>query len=85
MGVKIDGFDEDELMEAIVDDILEVTKEHLQTEAQKGVFECPECESTEFDIKAYVDDGEIHGAGVCIECNTRSELNIDTSQIDGLR
>lgn len=81
-GFEIDvNFDEGDLEDAVREHAREAFREHIETELQDGAVEC-DCGSTLFDIETYTDgSGEVKAAGVCRECNTPVDIEVDQ---DGL-
>lgn len=79
------SFDEDDLREAILDEAEKLAREWIEEEAGDGHFEC-DCGSTSFDIETWTNPaGGIEAAGVCRECNTRVDIEVDDSDIEELR
>jgi transcription elongation factor Elf1 len=86
MDINIDmNIDEDEFKQAIAEQMDEVVKDYLETKAQKGHFECPSCGNEVFDIETWETQGDIRAAGVCRECNERTPIDVDMSDIDALK
>jgi hypothetical protein len=75
MSIDID-FDERELLDVLAD--------NYAAELQQGVIECPaeDCDSDVFDTEIWTtQSGGFEGAAVCRQCNERTELDLDDSQV----
>lgn len=86
MDINLDmNIDKDEFKRAIAEQMDEVVKEYLETKAQEGHFECPNCGNEVFDIEAWEAQDTIRAAGVCRNCNERTPIDVDMSDIDALK
>lgn len=82
MGFEID---EDEFNAGVADAVEEIVQEWIETELGNGNIEC-DCGSRSFDVSTWKNSsGKIEAAGVCRECNERTEFDVDMSEIDALR
>lgn len=78
-------FDEKEFRNTMIDQIEEHARDWLETEAGNGHIEC-DCGARSFDVETWTNaDGRIEAAGVCRECNERTDIEFDTAELDSLR
>ena len=76
---------EDELQNAIINQMDELVEEWLENEAGNGHWEC-DCGSDFFDVKSWRNaDGELKAAAVCRECNERMDIEVDMTELEKLR
>lgn len=81
--VEVD-FDEDEFREAFAEHAKEQFKEWIEGNAGNGGIEC-DCGSRSFDVETWWGpNDEIKAAGVCVSCNERVEIDVDTSDLDNI-
>lgn len=88
MGFDIDldiSMDRGDIEEAVADEAENLAREWIETEAGDGQIKC-DCGTRSFDIETWKNaSGEIRAAGICRECNERTEFDVDMSDLDGLR
>jgi len=73
-----------QLKRPIMIDLIDLFKKHIEEEIRKGKIECQNenCDSRAFDVRVWENEGGLpEGAAVCRECNTRTNLKMQDSEI----
>ena len=81
--ISVDGLDGDDLQDSVNELVKAKILEHVEEKLSSGEIECPKCGCSNLYANTWEDStGQFNGGAVCVDCNARVDVDIDTSEFD---